>query len=387
MSAHQRPAVVTVIAVLMHLLARYRSVQRREADSWRAAWDDAIGDEALRLVARHDEVAFLQPPTGEPTSSQSLEAADLLLPNIEHEVKRSWSTTAERAVLAIMSSLLRPNVKDHRSSTRTGLTVVLASDDGSLGSEIDKVVAALDALFGATPGEDLAQHLIWMRPYRPGSDKPIPFGQLPRPFLDVGRALRIVDIGHGRFGVAACPNNSIRVEGRDPWIDDPHAPKLISAAGVQRYKLAAKNFGPQFQHGVLFGGITKLGEEITRPRIMDLTMYRIARLCSLGSDQGKTLGYWEAMFVATRSKGLFSLEPPTPQDRPARLSERALQTLAVGGKILYAALAELHREGDDLNDTDKRRIDAASSHYRAVAGPASVQVVFDLLNDAEDPTS
>jgi hypothetical protein len=128
MAAHQRAPVVTVLAMQMHVLARYAVVERTSAISWANAWGKLIGEDALRISAPHQEVAFLQPPTGEPKSQQSLQAADLLLPNVEHEVKRTWSTgRAEIAILALIGSLARPTVKDHRSSTRTGLCAVLPS--------------------------------------------------------------------------------------------------------------------------------------------------------------------------------------------------------------------------------------------------------------------
>jgi hypothetical protein len=62
------------------------------------------------------------------------------------------------------------------------------------------------------------------------------------------------------------------MEGKDPWLDDPHTPKLVTSNSVSRYKLGAKNFDHRFQHSVLFGG-GKPGEEIVRPRILDLTKY------------------------------------------------------------------------------------------------------------------
>jgi hypothetical protein len=129
MAAHQRAPVVTVLAIIMHVLTRYADVDRDSESSWAEAWDKLIGPDALRLTAPHDEVAFLQPPTGEPTSQQAIEGADLLPSNVEHEVKRTWSTPrADQAIFSLIGSLPRPNVKDHRSSTRTGLCAVLPSD-------------------------------------------------------------------------------------------------------------------------------------------------------------------------------------------------------------------------------------------------------------------
>jgi hypothetical protein len=281
-------------------------VKRASASSWAAAWDELIGDEALRITAPHQEVAFLQPPTGEPKSQQSLQAADMLLPNVEHEVKRTWSTgRAEIAILALIGSLSRPNVKDHRSSTRTGLCAVLPSVDGTLASEICCLLAVYDELkLPAKRSAKARDHFVWLKPYRPKKDEQVSFAELPHPFLDVGRAQRLVERESGQWEVWACANNTIRVTGTDPWLDDPQTPRVTDQDGTKRYKLAAKLFDHRFQHHVFFGGVGK-GYSIERPRILDLVEYRYARLCALGSDQGKTKGYREALFVAKRSEGLF----------------------------------------------------------------------------------
>jgi len=387
MAAHQRASLVTVLAILMHVLSRYATVKRASASSWADAWHALIGDEALRITAPYDEVAFLQSPTSAPKSQQSIEAADLLLPNVEHEVKRSWATeSAETAIFALIGSSSRPNVKDHRSSTRTGLCAVLPSDDGTLASEVCCLLSAYDALkLPARRSAKARDHFVWLKPYRPKKDAPISFAELPRPFLDVGRAQRLIRRDSGEWEVWACANNTIRVTGTDPWLDDPHTPKVIEQDGIKRYKLAAKLFDHRFQHHVMFGGTGK-NYSIERPRILDLVSYRYARLCALGSEQGKTKGYREALFLAKRSEGLFHFDPPTKEDRPARLSETALATINVGANILYAALAALNSDTDDLNNTDKKRIVAAQQSYYSAVGHASVQLVFDLLNDSDDPS-
>jgi hypothetical protein len=391
MAAHQRPPVVTTLAVTMHVLTRYGAIakfDRTSESSWAQAWDELIGPDALRITAPHSEVAFLQPPTNEPTSQQSIEAADMLLPNVEHEVKRTWSTArAEIAIFSLIGSLSRPNVKDHRSSTRIGLCAVLPSVDGSLGSEISALVSAYDQL--DLPADcSAADHFVWLKPYRSKNnrgevDAPISFADLPRPFLDVGRAQRIVRTSNGGFGIWACPNNTIRVTGADPWLDDPHTPKTIGADGTQRYKLAAKSFDYRFQHRVLFGSIEKTST-IERPRILDLVDYRCVRVCALGTDQGKTKGYCEALYLATRSEGLFHLDPPKPEDRPARLSASALATINTGSKVLFSALAALYPDADDLSAIDESRIKKIQSAYRDAVGHASVQLVFDLLDSPEN---
>jgi hypothetical protein len=196
MASHQRVSLVTVLAILMHVLSRYAEVKRTSKSSWADAWDALIGDEALRITAPHNEVAFLQPPTSVPKSHQSIEAADLLLPNVEHEVKRTWSAErAEIAIFALIGSLSRPNVKDHRSSTRTGLCAVLPSVDGTLASEVCCLLSAYDTLkLPAVRSAKARDHFVWLQPYRPTKDASISFAALPRPFLDVGRAQRVIAI-------------------------------------------------------------------------------------------------------------------------------------------------------------------------------------------------
>ncbi len=384
LAAHQRGAAVTVFSVLMHVLARYAHVDRNDEASWAAAWDKLIGTEALRVTAPHRKVAFLQPPTDKPSSQQSIEAADLMLPNVEHEVKRTWSTcSAEAAIFSIMGSLCRPNTKDHRSSTRTGLCAVLPSEDGTIGSEIVGLLTAYDRLkLRSTTSTKARDHFVWLRPYRP-TDRSISFADLPCPFLDVGRAQRIIEAGNGCFEIWACPNNSIRVTGTDPWLDDPQVPKATEAKRVARYKLGAKTFDHRFQHHVLFGSTDKQ-RSIERPRILDLIDYRVVRLGALGTEQGKTKGYREALFVAARSEGLFHLDPPKAEDRPARLSAAALATIEAGSTILFSALAALYPDTDDLTVTERSRIRRSQEAYRARVGPASVQLVFDLLNQEEN---
>jgi hypothetical protein len=325
-----------------------------------------------------EEAQFDVIPSGRALTSTLRHEADLLLPNVEHEVKRTWATArAEEAIFSLIGSLSRPNVKDHRSSTRTGLCAILPSVDGTLGSEICCLLSTYDQLnLPADRSTKAVDYFVWLKPYRPKADAPISFADLPRPFLDIGRAQRIVQTEDGRFEIWACPNNTIRVTGADPWLDDPHTPRVTDEKGTKRYKLAAKTFDHRFQHHVLFGSVDKRST-IERPRILDLIDYGRVRLCALGTDQGKTKGYRETLFVATRSDGLFHLDPPKPEDRPARLSASALATIDAGSKVLYSALAALYPDTNDLNDTELSRIRAAQSTYYDAVGHASVQLVFE----------
>jgi hypothetical protein len=404
MAAHQRAQTVTVLAVTMHVLTRYSSccgdVDRKSESSWAEAWNELIGPDALRITAPHGEAAFLQPPTREPRldkdgelkDRQLIEEADLLVAKVQHEVKCTWSTArAETAIFSLIGGLSRPYTNFYLTSTRIGLCAVLPSTDGTIGSEISALVSAYDQLNLPANSAKAADHFVWLRPYRPRNDQgeadaPISFADLPRPFLDIGRAQRIIPLyqqGDAGYGIWACPNNTIRVTGADPWLDDPHTPKTTSADGTRRYKLAAKTFDHRFQHHVLFGSVEKQST-IERPRILDLADYQCVRVCALGTEQGKTRGYHEALYAATRSEGLFHLNPPKPEDRPARLSASALATIDAGSKVLYAALAVLYPDAGGLNDAERSRIKVAQAAYHQAAGHASVQLVFDLLNSPEN---
>ena len=110
------------------------------------------------------------------------------------------------------------------------------------------------------------------------------------PFIDVGRAQRLKLRADGKVEIWANPNNTIRVDGGpDPWLADPHTPLRSDAKSAIRYKLAAKDFGYVFESRMLFGGASK-DELFTRPRIMDLTSYKLARVCALGTDEARREG-------------------------------------------------------------------------------------------------
>jgi hypothetical protein len=85
-----------------------------------------------------------------------------LLPNVEHEVKRTWATArAEQAIFSLIGSLSRPNAIHHRSSTRTGLCAILPSVDGTLGSEICSLLSAYDQLnLPAYRSTNAADHFV-----------------------------------------------------------------------------------------------------------------------------------------------------------------------------------------------------------------------------------
>ena len=113
MRAHQRAAVVTVLAVIAHTLRRHGGASLAEE------WNRQIGKSALRIAAPPDEPAFLQPPTGEPTKRQSIESLDCLLPRVQHEVKETFSGSVEEWLFALMGGQGRPNAKARAAALTT----------------------------------------------------------------------------------------------------------------------------------------------------------------------------------------------------------------------------------------------------------------------------
>ena len=267
MRAHQRAAVVTVLAVIAHTLRRCGGASLAEE------WKRQIGEDALRIAAPHDQPAFLQPPTGEPTKRQSIESLDCLLPRVQHEVKETFSGSVEEWLFALMGGQGRPNVKDNRSSGRSGLTAVLPSVDGTIGSEIRSLIEAYDRTIAGGSGS-ASDHLLWLRPLDRTS-APLIAADLPRPILDAGRPVRLRFVGD-QLEAWVCPNNVVRIRDGNQWMDDPHTPKLVTAKTVERFRLAAKPWDHSIQHQILFGGM-RGQDEIHRPAILHTVDYRCSR--------------------------------------------------------------------------------------------------------------
>ena len=378
--AHQRAAVVTVFAVVGHVLRRYGDASLAEE------WDRQIGRDALRITAPHDEPAFLQPPTGMPTKRQSIESLDCLLPRVQHEVKETFSGSVEEWIFALMGGLARPSVNFNRPSSRQGLTAILPSLDGTIGSEIRLLIEAYDRTMDSREGS-VADHMVWLCRLDKDSS-PLVAEDLPRPVLDASRPVRL-RLVEGRIEASLCPSNVYRIKDGNRWMDDPHTPKLVTAAGVERFRLAAKRWGHAVQHLMLFGG-PREKDEVRRPEILHAVDYRFVRICALGTAQGKTRGYREALYAASRGGRVFRLTPPRDTaDRAGDLSRRVLDAPGAGEKQLCAAL--LRMLDIDTFETLKHRpmekatVEDAAARLRSLAGARSVQLVFDLLSEEHRP--
>ena len=378
MRAHQRAAVVTVLAVIAHTLRRYGSGSLAEE------WDRQIGVDALRLTAPHDEPAFLQPPTDKPTKRQSLESLDCLLPRVQHEVKATFSGHIETWLFALMGGQARPSVNYNRPSSRSGLTAVLPSVDGTIGSEIRSLIEAYDRTAGGE-AESAADHMLWLLRLDRKSTSLLVTDR-PRPLLDTGRPVRL-HLAGDRLEAWLCPTNVFRIRDGTQWMDDPHTPKLVTAGTVERFRLAAKPWDYTVQHQILFGGTRGQGE-VQPPAILHTVEYRFVRLCGLGTDQGKTRGYHEALYAASRDGRIFSLAAPGPDTRAADLSARTLKAIKTGAGHLSAALLRvLDLDGFKIlqhRPMEKATVAHAQQRLRSRAGSASVQLVLGLLSDTPD---
>ena len=377
MRAHQRAAVVTVLAVIAHTLRRYGSGSLAEE------WNRQIGTDALRLTAPHDEPAFLQPPTDKPTKRQSLESLDCLLPRVQHEVKATFSGQVETWLFALMGGQARPSVNYNRPSSRSGLTAVLPSVDGTIGSEIRSLIEAYDRTQGGR-AESAADHMLWLLRLDRKSTSLL-VADRPRPLLDTGRPVRL-HLAGDRLEAWLCPTNIFRIRDGTQWMDDPHTPKLVTAGTVERFRLASKPWDHTVQHQILFGGTRGQGE-VQPPAILHTVEYRFVRLCGLGTDQGKTRGYHEALYAASRDRRIFSLAPPGPDTRAADLSARTLDAVRRGAGYLSTALLrvlDLDRDTLKRRPMEKATVARAQQRLHSRAGSASVQLVLDLLSDTPD---
>ena len=378
--AHQRAPVVTVLAIIGHTLRRYGAASLAEE------WNRQIGEEALRIAAPHDEHAFLQPPTGEPARRQSVESLDCLIPRVQHEVKQTFSASVEEWIFALMGGQARPSVNFNRPTTRSGLTATLPSLDGTMGSEIRLLMEAYDRSMEVREGS-AADHMVWLRPLD-GDSSSLIAANLPCPVLDVGRPVRLRFVD-GRLEAWLHPTNVFRIRDVNQWMNDPHVPKLVKGNDVERFRLAAKRWGHDLQHQVLFGGMRDK-DEVQRPDILHAVDYRFVRVCALGTDQGKTRGYHEAFYAASRGGHAIRLTPPRdPTDRAGDLSRRVLDAVAAGERLLCAALLRIL--GIDTFKTlkfrpmEKATIDDAGARFKSLAGATSVQLVFDLLTGDPAP--
>lgn len=124
------------------------------------------------------------------------------------------------------------------------------------------------------------------------------------------------------------------------------------------------------QHEALFGT-----PRTQRPASLGYPGYRTVRLCGVGADQGKTLGYWEALYPLSPQVA-FSLVA-SPQ-RAAALSQRALEVADHGDHALRSAVAALVPGSAD-SAAVKATISRASALLKEALTAPLTETVITLL--------
>jgi DNA-binding transcriptional regulator YdaS (Cro superfamily) len=372
---HQRAPTVTALAVMMTALRRYASGPLDAAADWEREWLAQVGPDALRLVAPETEVGFLQPPL-EPAKNRSemtLSDIDLTFTKALHAAKPLADGTAEEAVFSLFSGAWGIHVSKWNPSTRQCPSVVLPSDDATLAGEVRHLIGAYEARASSIIGANAApsraaDHFLWLRPV---SDAGITVDTVPYPYLEA-RPCHLVAVADGRYAGVGQHSVPSRLAGKG-HADDPHVP-LIDG---KPYRLwSGRVWSMESQHAMLFGST-----EVIRPSTLSVTGYRAVRLCALGVDKGKTLGYWEALYPLTQ-RAVFSLTASPA--RAADLSQRALDAAdEVDGVLRWAVDALV--EGSGQSAAVKAAKSRAGHALSAALTEPLTTTVLALLAEPSDP--
>jgi hypothetical protein len=305
------------------------------SSDWAREWQAQLGADALRLVAPVTEVAFFQPPL-EPKSTK-VHYSDLLLSDIDltftralHAAKPVDDGTAEEAVFALLAGSWKISVVKWTAGTRQCPVAALPSDDATLSGEVRHLASVYgqqaSSLIGSqTRPTRAADHCLWLRPVKEAG---LTLDTLPYPYLEA-RPIHLVETRSGHYvglGQQATPR---RITGKG-HAEDPQVPTIGGAPYALK---GARIWGMATQHEALFGT-----SRTQRPATLDLPGYRAVRLCSVGTDQGKTLGYWEELYPLA-PQAAFTLAA-SPQ-RAATLSQRALETANQADLALRWAITAL----------------------------------------------
>ena len=332
---HQRAPVVTALAILMTALRRHASGPLTSHADWAREWRGQIGADALRLLAPVTEVAFFQPPL-EPRSRQ-VHHSDLLLSDIDltftralHAAKPVDDGTAEEAVFALLAGTWKISVVKWTAGTRQCPVAALPSADATLGGEVRHLAMAYDQHTSTLIGSQAmpsraADHCLWLRPVMEAS---LTLDALPYPYLEA-RPIHLVETRPGRYAGIGQQLTPRRIAGKG-HAEDPQVPLI---GGAPYVLWGARVWGMATQHEALFGS-----SRTQRPTTLDLPGYRAVRLCGVGTDQGKTLGFWEELYSLT-PQAAFTLAA-SPQ-RGADLSQRALEIADQADRALRWAIAAL----------------------------------------------
>jgi hypothetical protein len=199
MRMDQRAAVVTTLAILIHLQRRYQTTLT-----------SALGDAGMALVGPLDAPAFMQPvlPLQE-VSPLPITDLDHTTTGAAHHYKPTDVTTVEQAFYALLASTWRQHIgRGNPGGARQRVLTVLLGDGVTLASEVMTLAEAYDAAMSAHPtsGVTLADHLLWTRPWVQEERH----DALPWPYLDC-RPVRLTMVDGG---VGAVTAHDLNIRGR-----------------------------------------------------------------------------------------------------------------------------------------------------------------------------
>jgi hypothetical protein len=377
MRVDQRSPVVTALAILSHLMRRYVQSPLVTSDDWVSALRQQLGEDALVLAGGPDDrPQFLQPVLvglGEIKPFNITEADHLMAAN-RHVLKVAQEATPEKALYSLMCSTWRHHGGvGNPAGARARCLTVLVGDGVTLGSEIISLAHAYDATKPAVVGinapvpKSSRDHMLWAMPWQTKQ----PVSQIPYPFIDC-RRIRLA-VGDKDLGAVVVAENGTRVETGTGNIEDPHVPIQVQSGGP--YKLALNRvWSYRVQHAAVAGS-----SDVRAPTILDLApAYSSVRISGIGFDHGITKGAWEALYRIGRGKRV-KLGGATAT-RLSDLSSRALETVSEATRAIYGPMITAYGRLEDA----KPYLNRAQSHLRDLLGPASLQLILDLVADTPD---
>jgi len=184
--------------------------------------------------------------------------------------------------------------------------------------------------------------------------------------------VHLAEVEPGRFAGIGQHSVPSRVAGK-AHADDPHV-ALIDGTPYRLW--GGRVWAMPTQHELLFGS-----QRTMRPKTLGTKGYRVVRVCALGVDQGKTLGYWEAFYPLTQTAA-FSLV--TQPSRAADLSQRALDAAKeVDGALRWAVDAIV--DGSGASAAVKASKGRAAVMLRDAVTEPLTDTVLSLLGEPSDP--
>jgi hypothetical protein len=375
MRVDQRPPVVTVLAILSHLLRRYADSPLHTSESWLLALCRQLGEDALVLAGGPDDKPqFMQPVLlglGEVKPFNITEADHLMAAN-RHVLKVAQQVTPENALYALMCSTWRHHGGvGNPAGARARCLTVLVGDGATIASEIFSLAHAYDlskpAIVGtnAPAPKSSLDHMLWERPWQTKQT----VSQVPFPFVDC-RRIRLNLIDRHLVGAVVVAEDGTRVDVGTGNIEDPHVPIQVESGGP--YKLAMNRaWSYRVQHAAVAGSC-----EVRAPPILDLApAYNNVRICGIGFDQGITKGAWEALYRIGRGKKV-KLGGATAT-RLSDLSTRALEVVSEATRALHGPMVTAYGSLDRA----KPYLNRAQSQIRDLLGQQSLQLILDLVAD------